>query len=130
MGRGATFTDADLKRNPRLAKLIEAAIQRDDGQKTTRNNPAVPSANMEPGAGNGTAEADRFEVPRPPVNLRVHTVGKRGIDADGICAKWAIDGIIRAGILPDDGPEFIQEFTQTTRRGEEEQTIITIEWKQ
>lgn len=62
----------------------------------------------------------------PPYSIRVHTIRKRLGDPDGVSAKAAIDGIVKAGLLPDDSAKFIKEILFTQEKGKEEKTIITI----
>lgn len=65
-----------------------------------------------------------------PVSIHVHSRRFRLCDADGISAKAAIDGIIKAGILPDDSPEYVKEVRYTQekiKKPEYEETIITLE---
>lgn len=62
----------------------------------------------------------------------IHVVSYRHrlADADGISAKAAIDGLIHAGILRDDSPEFVKEvsYSQVKVSGKEmERTEIQIE---
>ena len=62
-----------------------------------------------------------------PVRVRVHSKRKRLCDSDGICAKFAVDAIVRAGILPDDSPEFVHAVTFSQEKCPTEVTIITVE---
>lgn len=61
------------------------------------------------------------------VCIHVHSIRKRLTDADGISAKAAIDGIVHAGILKDDSPQYVKEVTYSQEKGEPEETIITIQ---
>ena len=64
------------------------------------------------------------------VCILVHSYRHRLADPDGISAKAAIDGIVKAGILFDDQTKQIKEvrFKQTKiPTKEEEKTVITIE---
>ena len=60
-------------------------------------------------------------------SLHVHHRRHRLADPDGISIKAAIDGLVLAGILPDDSSKFISEITQSQEvvKGNEE-TIIEI----
>lgn len=60
------------------------------------------------------------------VSIHVHSIRKRLCDADGISAKAAIDGLVQAGILPDDDPKHVKEVTYSQEKGSEEKTIIEI----
>ena len=64
-----------------------------------------------------------------PVSVHVLSIRKRLADADGISAKYAIDGIVKAGLLADDSPKEVKSVSysqEKTKKGEEEKTIITI----
>lgn len=37
------------------------------------------------------------------------------IDPDNLCAKVVIDGLVRAGLLPDDAPEHVEEVVLRVR---------------
>ena len=70
----------------------------------------------------------RFNTQDGPFLCRVHSVRKRLTDIDGISVKAVIDGIVLAGVLPDDKAEFIEkiEFTQRkTKKGEAEYTEVS-----
>lgn len=58
--------------------------------------------------------------------LHFHSQRKRLIDVDNLSAKAVIDGLVRAGILEDDSPQFIESITHTQGKGTPEQTTITI----
>lgn len=65
-----------------------------------------------------------------PVCITVVSYRTRLADADGISAKAAIDGLVHAGIIADDGPAHVHEvrYRQVkvgTKR--EEKTILEIE---
>jgi len=65
-----------------------------------------------------------------PVNVLVHSYRYRLCDPDGISVKWALDAIVKAGILVDDKSENIKEvrFRQTKiSKFEEERTVIILE---
>jgi Holliday junction resolvase RusA-like endonuclease len=61
-----------------------------------------------------------------PVSIHVHSIRKRLTDADGVSAKATIDGLVHAGLLQDDSPEFVKEVSYSQEKGKEEETIITI----
>lgn len=65
----------------------------------------------------------------PPFDIYVHVIRKRLCDPDGISAKAAIDGLVKAGVLPDDSDRFVKKVSYTQEKAakdEEEKTIITI----
>jgi len=62
-----------------------------------------------------------------PVNITIHSIRRRRIDVFNTSEKAAMDGIVKAGILVDDGPNQIEKATFTQEKGQEEMTIITIE---
>ena len=76
----------------------------------------------------GTEEVPRLDT---PCRIHVHSFRHRLADADGISAKAAIDGLVLAGILPDDSPLYVEEvcYYQTKiSKSEEEHTEIDILW--
>ena len=64
-----------------------------------------------------------------PCSIHIHSVRKRLCDADGISGKAAIDGLIHAGVLQDDGPQHVESVSYSQEKGAVEKTVITIEWK-
>jgi len=82
---------------------------------------------MEPANGNallGEEEMSRFDS---PVRIHIHSIRNRLVDPDGISAKAAIDGIVKAGILEDDSAKFVKEVSYSQEKGKEEKTIISIQ---
>ena len=61
-----------------------------------------------------------------PVNISIHSIRKRRTDADGVSAKYAIDSLVKAGILVDDSPQYVKSVTYSQEKGSPEETIITI----
>ena len=57
--------------------------------------------------------------------LHVHSKRKRLADQEGISIKAVLDGIVRAGILPDDSAKFIKKVTFTQEKSKDEETILT-----
>ena len=95
-----------------------------------RINARIPITNMEPGAGNESLAKEKAPRFNTPVNIHVHSYRYRLADADGICCKYAIDGLIHAGILADDSPKEVEKvsYSQTKiKRPAEEKTVIQIE---
>jgi len=75
----------------------------------------------------GAKKAKRYDS---PVCIHVHSIRKRLADADGTSAKAVIDGLIHAGILKDDSPEYVKEVTysQEKTQGEEMTIIELVDW--
>ena len=61
-----------------------------------------------------------------PVSIHVHSRRKRLCDADGISAKAVIDGLVSAGILQDDSPNYVNAVSYSQEKSQIEETIITI----
>lgn len=72
----------------------------------------------------GKEKVPRFDS---SVRIAIHSVRKRLADIDGISGKAAIDGMVKAGLLADDSPEFVKEVRHSQEKGKQEETIITIE---
>jgi len=88
----------------------------------------LPDAYLEPHFGNESVGKKAFKGFHTPVHIRIHSVRKRLCDADGISAKAAIDGIVKAGLLQDDSTKFVKEvrYSQEKTKGPE-YTVITLE---
>jgi len=61
-----------------------------------------------------------------PVRIHIHSIRKRLVDADGVSAKAAIDGLVRCKVLQDDSAKYVESVTHSQEKGLEEKTIITI----
>lgn len=116
MGKAARFTYEDIKKFP---KDIQEAIYRQI---------AGPAAHMEPRPGAFFKIADALKITGKGCNIHIHSIRKRYTDPDGVCAKWAIDALVLAGLLPDDRQEIVREVRYSQERGEKEETIITVEY--
>lgn len=94
-----------------------------------RNRVAVTATYLEPDTCNAPLAKKKAAGHAAPCRIHVHSLRNRLADIDGISAKAAIDGIVHAGILDDDSPEFLQSvsYSQEKTKGREE-TRITIEW--
>lgn len=95
-----------------------------------RDKASLPYANMEPDPCNESKRSNAMQKINKPVVISVHSRRYRFADPDGISAKWAIDAIVKAGVLVDDSAKEVKEvrFSQEKISKEfEEDTIITIE---
>jgi len=65
---------------------------------------------------------------RVDITVTANYPDKRRRDPDNICAKLLIDGLVHAGILPDDSDEYVASSkTRITRdRSRPVETVITI----
>ncbi len=61
--------------------------------------------------------------------IKIVSYRKRLIDIDNISGKAAIDGLVHAGILEDDSPEYVSEVTFRQIKSDEEKTILHIFWE-
>jgi hypothetical protein len=62
-----------------------------------------------------------------PVNLEIVHYRQRQTDVDGCSAKAAIDGIVAAGILPDDSAKWIQQIKTSVVQSKVEKTVFRFE---
>lgn len=91
------------------------------------NNNTAALADMEPNSGNEPLGEEKNKGHDSPCRIHVHSIRRRLADSDGVSGKYAIDGLIHAGILKDDSPKYVKEvsFSQEKTKGKEK-TIITI----
>lgn len=64
----------------------------------------------------------------PKAKITVTSFRHRLVDVDGISVKAAIDGLVHAGVLEDDGPDFVREIVLRQRKSNKERTVIKITW--
>lgn len=91
------------------------------------DNTPVSAANLEQNSSDAPLATKEAQGQDPRVSIHVHSIRKRLTDADGISAKAAIDGLVLAGLLPDDSPKYVKQVTYSQEKGDPEETIITIE---
>jgi hypothetical protein len=99
------------------------------GHARIRNNNTRKNANMESDFSHAIKRPNEIKAFDSPVDILVHSYRYRLCDPDGISIKWALDAIVKAGILIDDKSENIKEirFKQTKiKKPAEESTVVTI----
>ena len=97
-----------------------------------RNKATISNANMEPSNSNAPHGAQKIKRLDTPCRIHLHSRRHRLADADGVCCKYAIDGLIHAKILTNDSPKEVEEVSYSQEKipkAEVEETIITIEWR-
>jgi hypothetical protein len=102
-----------------------------DSTETESNRSATFSlADMESCPWHEALVKKRVKTFTTPVSIHVHSKRARLTDADSVSAKAAIDGLVHAGLLQDDSPEFVKSVSysqEKTEKGDPEETIITIQ---
>lgn len=95
---------------------------------SAKNNhrPALSPAYLESGVGDAPLAEEKVKGCAPRACLHIHSYRKRLADPDGVSAKAVIDGIVKAGILPDDSAQFIEQVSYSQEKAAEEKTVITI----
>ena len=89
--------------------------------------PAV--ADVEPAAGHVPPGAHGREAAYPRVRLTVRSYRSRLADPDGVSVKAAIDGLVEAGVIPDDNAKVVVGLTieQVRCKRAEERTVILVQ---
>lgn len=89
---------------------------------------ADTAANLEPCSCNAPLGAEAITRHDSPCRIVIHSLRNRLADPDGISGKAVVDGIVHAGILPDDTTKQISEvaYSQQKTKGPEK-TVVTIE---
>lgn len=108
--------------DPKLKARIQQAIAKEAGGGSTNT-----TTNVEQAFGNEPMGKKACPRLNPPCRCHIHSIRKRLADSDGVSGKACIDGIVLAGILPDDSPQYIKEVSYSQEQAGEESTIITIE---
>ncbi len=91
--------------------------------------PRAAAADVEPHPGDGPGGAHGHEAAYPRVRLTVRSYRARLCDPDGISVKAAIDGLVEAGVIPDDSAAVVAGLTveQVKCPRAEERTVIVVE---
>jgi len=92
------------------------------------NRIAVPSPHLEQNPSHAPVVAEEAQGLDSRVDIRVISYRKRKHDPDGISVKAVLDGIVRAGLLPDDSTEQVRRITfESIKTKEDEKTVIILE---
>jgi len=94
------------------------------------NRTSIPATDVEQDIRNEPLAAEKAPGLDSRVNIRVTSFRRFKHDPEGISIKACLDGIVRAGILPDDSTSEINEVTFKSiiiKKDEKEKTIIEIE---
>ena len=96
----------------------------------TCNHTSLPATDLECHARNGVETEKKGTRSHPRAYIHVLSRTRRLADSDGRSVKAIIDGIVKAGIIKDDSPEFVAETSQSQEKVKrDEETIVTIKWK-
>jgi|SRR5690242_15958960 len=87
---------------------------------------AVSVADLEPDSKHDIAPTNAAEKTHPRFRIHVHSRRRRLADPDGISIKAAIDGLVRGGLLDDDGPKVIEAVTFSQEKSVIEETVIDV----
>ena len=96
------------------------------GKTKTKAGAAVSTANMESNLDLPIKKKDASETAGPRFRIHVHSKRRRLTDPDATSAKWAIDGLVKGGLLPDDSAKHVKEVTFTQEKSEVEETVIEV----
>ena len=87
---------------------------------------AFPIADLESPPSNASVAKEKAKGLDSRVAITVTSYRKRVHDPDGISVKAVLDGIVRAGLLPDDSTKYVKEVTFKSIISKEEKTVIEI----
>jgi hypothetical protein len=96
-----------------------------------KNHPSISPDHMEQTTRHEPLGKKKVSRLGSPCSIHIHSKRHRLSDADGISGKAVIDGLVHAGLLQDDSPEYVKEVTysqEKINRKENEKTILTIKW--
>jgi len=96
-----------------------------------KNRPAVSADNMESTPGNESVGAKKIQRLDSPCSIHIHSRRHRLADSDGISGKALIDGLVHAGVIQDDSPEYVTQVTysqEKVKKACQEETEIIIRW--
>ena len=87
---------------------------------------AVSIANVESSLDLPIKKKAPSETAGPRFRIHVHSKRHRLTDPDATCAKWAIDGLVQGGIIPDDSAKYIKEISYSQEKSATEETVIEV----
>lgn len=100
---------------------------RDHERKQNNDRAAVSVAYLESNSSHAAKSADAGKEGHPRYRIKIHSKRRRLTDSDGVSGKWAVDGLVAGGIIPDDSPEWVESVTFSQELSEHEETILTVE---
>ena len=95
-----------------------------------RNKTTIPTTNLESNYGNALLGAKKAKGLDTPCRIHLHSRRYRLTDSDGCSGKAVIDGLVHAGLLPDDSAKYVERVTKSQEKIKKpavEETIVTIE---
>jgi len=98
-------------------------------ENKNENQAAFPFADLESAVSHAPLGTQKGQGLDTPCRIHIHSRRYRLADPDGISAKAAIDGIVLAGVLPDDTAKQVEEITfsqEKISQSEIEETIIEL----
>lgn len=95
--------------------------------RKTRNRTADTDADVEQDIGDAALRACQAPRVSTPCRVVFTHVRKRLADHDGLSGKAVLDGVVLAGVLPDDSTQQVTEVVHRQVKGDVEKTIVTIE---
>lgn len=101
-----------------------------NGEEEGSSEAPLTSADLESSSGYEALVAEGVTPFSAPVSIHIHSKRKRLVDADAVSAKAAIDGLVHAGLLQDDSPQFVEGVSysqEKTEKDQPEETIITLQ---
>lgn len=90
------------------------------------DRPTFPLADMEQDFSHAPLAKKKAKGCPSRACLHIHSYRKRLADPDGVSAKAVIDGIVKAGLLPDDSSDYIEKVSYGQEKADEEKTVITV----
>lgn len=102
-----------------------------NGKKRNNHSPSISITDLEQATSDAQVGQEESQGQDTRASILVHSRRRRLTDPDGVSAKAAIDGLVKAGILIDDSPIYVKEVVysqEKIKKEEEEETIITIRW--
>jgi len=109
--------------------LKKSTTPKTKGVKPRANKTTISPANVEPSAGNESLATGKVKKMDTPCCINIHSRRYRLTDADGCSGKAAIDGLVHAGVLPDDSAKYVEKVSHTQekiKKPEIEETILTL----
>jgi len=92
-----------------------------------KDSAAFPFTNLESGNSDAPLAEEKTSGSNPPYRIHFHSLRHRLADSDGISGKAALDGLVKAGIFPDDSAKYVKSVTHSQEKTKgPEVTEITI----
>jgi hypothetical protein len=96
-------------------RSIEQSLAYRRTSRESGDTPAVRAYELESNIGNEPERSNESKKVCQKPHIDIHCYRTRPADPDNCCAKWTIDALVSAEIIPDDSRKYIEVTFRETK---------------